>query len=472
MNLREKLLNYGKGKAYPFHMPGHKRNRDFCSNLFPYEIDITEIAEFDNLHHAEGILKDAMEKASALWGSKESFFLINGSSGGLLAAIRAVTQFGDGVLLSRGCHRAVYHGIELCGLHARYCLPPLLQDIPILGSFSPQTVRQELESFPECRLVILTSPTYEGVVSDIRQIAQIVHAAGCLLLVDEAHGAHLGFSDGFPDTAVHLGADLVIQSLHKTLPSPTQTAILHICSDRVDRDEMRRQLSVFQSSSPSYVFLAEIDACVSLLQRQGKMLFDAYERRLDWLEEKLSSMQRFSHYLPKKGEQVFDFDRGKVLLFTGNTNQSGVTLLQTLREKYDLELEMAQPAYALAMTSILDTDEGMRRLAEAMQELDAQAKSGTMIRHTALFRLPETVLDSAAALQCPWERITLAASRDRIAADYMWAYPPGIPLIVPGERISSEFLQEVQMLQQTGVNVQCAYGKTGEIRVCAKDMEV
>ena len=276
MDLRERLRTYGAGNAYPFHMPGHKRQKQQGS-LFPYDLDITEIDGFDNLHHAEGILEEAMERAAKLWGSRKSFFLVNGSSSGLLAGIRAVTKRGDKVLMARGCHRAVYHAVELCGLHPVYMQAEWVEEMQISGSIQPETVEKHLQEHPDCKLVILTSPTYEGVVSDITEIAKVAHRYGAYLLVDEAHGAHLGFSKGFPDTSVHLGADVVVQSLHKTLPCPTQTAILHVCTEQVDVTEVGRQLSVFQTSSPSYVFMAEIDGCVSLLEQKRDSLFAAYE---------------------------------------------------------------------------------------------------------------------------------------------------------------------------------------------------
>ena len=272
MDLRERLRTYGAGNAYPFHMPGHKRQKQ-PGSLFPYDLDITEIDGFDNLHHAEGILAEAMERAAKLWGSRKSFFLVNGSSAGLLAGIRALTKRGDKVLMARGCHRAVYHAVELCGLHPVYMQAAWVEEMQISGSIQPETVEKHLQEHPDCNLVVLTSPTYEGVVSDIAEIAKITHRYGAYLLVDEAHGAHLGFcEEGFPDTAVHLGADVVVQSLHKTLPCPTQTAILHVCTEQVDATEVGRQLSVFQTSSPSYVFMAEMDGCISLLERERVFL--------------------------------------------------------------------------------------------------------------------------------------------------------------------------------------------------------
>ena len=455
MDLRERLRTYGAGNAYPFHMPGHKRQKQ-QSSLFPYDLDITEIDGFDNLHHAEGILAEAMERAANLWGSRKSYFLVNGSSSGLLAGIRALTKRGDKVLMARGCHRAVYHAVELCGLHPVYMQAEWVEEMQISGSIQPETVEKHLQEHPDCKLVILTSPTYEGVVSDIAEIAKVAHRYGAYLLVDEAHGAHLGFHEGFPDTAVHLGADVVVQSLHKTLPCPTQTAILHVCTEQVDVTEIGRQLSVFQTSSPSYVFMAEMDGCISLLEQKKESLFAAYEKRLASFYEKMEKLEhiRLCH------------DRGKLLFFTGNCNLSGVELADILREKYELEVEMSLSLHTLAMTSIFDTDDGMERLAKAILEIDQEVLPIKQSLAKGQMVLPQMVCGMEEALQGETTEVTLYDSLGKIAADFLWAYPPGIPLVAPGERISDEVLAQAFYMQKNGVNVQCAFAKDGRIRVC------
>ena len=465
MDLRERLKTYGAGNAYPFHMPGHKRQKQ-PGSLFPYDLDITEIDGFDNLHHAEGILAEAMERAAKLWGSRKSFFLVNGSSAGLLAGIRALTKRGDKVLMARGCHRAVYHAVELCGLHPVYMQAAWVEEMQISGSIQPETVEKHLQEHPDCNLVILTSPTYEGVVSDIAEIAKIAHRYGAYLLVDEAHGAHLGFcEEGFPDTAVHLGADVVVQSLHKTLPCPTQTAILHVCTEQVDVTEVGRQLSVFQTSSPSYVFMAEMDGCISLLERERESLFAAYEKRLASFYEKMEKLEHIRLYHPENSSFVFGHDRGKLLFFTGNCNLSGVELSDILRERYELEMEMSLSLHTLAMTSIFDTDEGMERLAKAMLEIDKEVMPVKQPLAKGQMVLPQMVCGMEEALQGETTEVILQDSLGKIAADFLWAYPPGIPLVAPGERISEEVLAQAFYMQKNGVNIQCSFAKDGWIRV-------
>ena len=228
--LEQKLNELEQSDIYPFHMPGHKRA--FLPFANPYAIDITEIEGFDNLHHATGILQEAQQKAADLYGAKKTYYLVNGSTCGLLAAISAAVPRGEKILMARNCHKAVYHAMYLRQLVPVYLYP---EDTAygIQGQVTPQMVRKQLKQTPDIRAVVITSPTYDGVVSDIKNIADTVHAYGIPLIVDEAHGAHFGFSQEFPENATRLGADAVIMSVHKTLPAFTQTALLHLCSDRI-----------------------------------------------------------------------------------------------------------------------------------------------------------------------------------------------------------------------------------------------
>ena len=223
--LIDDLEEYAQSDYYPFHMPGHKRKSLSFPN--PYEIDITEIDGFDNLHHATGMIKEAEVRGAELYHSKRCFFLVNGSTCGLLAAISAATRRGDKVLVARNCHKAVYHALYMNELQAEYLYPSITKN-GIQGQITAEQVQESLYENPDAVAVILTSPTYEGIVSDVAKIAEVCHEHGIPLIVDEAHGAHFGFGGGFPENAVKLGADAVIMSLHKTLPSFTQTALLHL----------------------------------------------------------------------------------------------------------------------------------------------------------------------------------------------------------------------------------------------------
>ena len=254
--LLEKLTAYGASDHYGFHMPGHKRQLDLMEGISPYQIDITEIDGFDDLHHAEGILKEAQEQAAKVYHAEETHFLVNGSTAGILSAILGSTRRGDQILVARNCHKSVYHAIEMQELKPVYLYPGFDPEAQLNTEISAEDVRAALERHPGVRAVVIVSPTYDGIVSDVESIAEAVHVHDIPLIVDEAHGAHFGFHPYFPENANQKGADLVIHSLHKTLPALTQTALLHMNGERADRRRVRKYLHMLQTSSPSYVLMA------------------------------------------------------------------------------------------------------------------------------------------------------------------------------------------------------------------------
>ncbi len=454
----KKLQALSESDFYPYHMPGHKRLGNAA-----FALDITEIDEFDNLHHAESIILEAQKRAAVLYGAKESFFLVNGSTCGLLAAITAAFQRDDKVIVARNCHKAVYHAIELRGLEPVYLYPETDKECDISVGITAKQVLETLEENSDrIKGMILTSPTYEGMVSEVKQIAELLHQRDMVLIVDEAHGAHFGFHKDFPKSAVTQGADLVIQSLHKTLPSMTQTALLHRCSDRVELARVQKYLGVYQTSSPSYVFMAYMDECIALLQRQGEELFDAFAGRLECFYKRCEA---FTCIKVRRTS-----DPGKVVI-SGSNSYTGKELYDILRNRYHLQPEMCAGNYVLAIMTICDTDEGFERLYTALAELDGelatacttsgQAKRGSFDfskkRKTLVSLLKERPVkkyDSWILEEKPFEKIKLTDAAGRISAEYIYLYPPGIPFVVPGEVISCEVMKLFSELQSEGYELQ------------------
>lgn len=282
--LYKAISQYISRDICPMHMPGHKRNTELLGRELPYGIDLTEIDGFDRLHDSDGILKDVADLASELYGSRRSFLLVNGSTGGILASVRAAVQYGDRILMARNCHQSVYHAAEVNGLKTAYLIPETDAETGICGSIAPAALEGALEEYPDAKLVVITSPTYEGVISDVRALCSLAHKKNIPVLVDEAHGAHLGFSAFFPGEALQNGADLVVTSLHKTLPALTQCALAHVGGRLISPERVARQLSIFETSSPSYVLMASIDRCLGILRASKEELFGHYEallRRFD-----------------------------------------------------------------------------------------------------------------------------------------------------------------------------------------------
>lgn len=435
-------------------MPGHKRTDITNDGLLPYSMDLTEIDGFDNLHNACGCIKEIEKKAEKLYCVNRAFLLVNGATGGILASIRAMTNYGDKIIVSRNCHKSVYNAIELCGLNPEYILPEYDENYGVFTSVSPQNLKTLLDKNPDTKLVIITSPTYEGVVSDIKTIADICHKYGAMLFVDEAHGAHFPFSDKFPSEAVKNGADVAVVSLHKTLPSLTQTALLLTDNSEL-LEKLQENLSIFETSSPSYIFMSAIEKCLDFIS-DNKSDFEAYTNRLSDLYNDTKLLNKLSILYNDKSflENCFDYDFGKIVISTAETNISGAELVKILREKYKIETEMAYTDYVIAMTSVCDTDDGFGRLKNALFEIDNSLNIKEINYDNYNFsEIPERSFNSFQKNNFKSEKIMFKNAQGRVSLEYIWAYPPGIPLIVPGEVITDELINRINILIENNIQI-------------------
>ena len=457
--LYEKLEAYGKSDYYGFHMPGHKRNSDVTQANLPYGIDITEIEGFDNLHHAEEIIREAEVRAASMYHAEETHYLINGSTAGILSAVMGCTKKGGKILMARNCHKSVYHAVFLNELRPVYIYPEFDETMELNMAVSPEKIERLLEEHKEVQAVVLTSPTYDGVLSDIERISEIVHQKKIPLIVDEAHGAHFGFHPYFPENANTKGADVVIHSLHKTLPALTQTALIHLNGTRIDRRKIRNYLHIFQTSSPSYVLMASMDECLRMVAEQGDVLFETYVKNL---ESKRGELKKLKHIRLMETEE---FDRSKLVLSVKDTilkkeNRvfTGKMLYERLLLEYHLQMEMAAGSYVIAMTSIGDTKEGMDRLISALFEIDEELEKKSeeekryyLPRQEQVFTCFEVEgmrrMETVKSLS--WQE-----SAGFISMEYAYLYPPGIPLIVPGERITKETAAMLVDYQNKGFSVE------------------
>ena len=522
--LINRLKDYGKTGMYPFHMPGHKRlagipemekegsGFDFPN---PFSVDITEIEGFDNLHHPEGILKESMEWAAGVYGADRTWYLVNGSSCGILSAISAVAggmaaRSGPGaggkgkILMARNCHKAAYHGAYLSGLEVSYIYPQFVSELGIQGGILPEDVEKTLEMEPESQAVLLVSPTYDGVVSDIEKIAEIVHKRKIPLIVDEAHGAHFPFGKEFPVSALELGADVVIQSVHKTLPSMTQSAVLHWKRNEssggpfVNEGRLERFLSIYQSSSPSYLLMASIENAVFQMERERanrgreNSRLDDYERRLKRLRRGLSSMKNlhlgggaFGESL--KGRRgIYDLDLSKIVISSKGTGWTGPRLDDLLRREYGLEMELCGADYVLGITTCFDSEEGFLRLEKALTELDdrlgwemesgrqkmkegeQKMEQGTQEtkERKNLVSVPGNLwsgtslpkakicLSLREGMDGACRRILFSEAKGSISGEFVYVYPPGIPILAPGEEVTDPILETILEYQRRGLPVQ------------------
>ena len=491
--LINRLAAYAGSDMYPFHMPGHKRMpgpMDSFAN--PWTVDITEIDGFDNLHHPEGILRDSMKWAADVYGADQTYYLINGSTGGILAAVCGSVPRGGRILVSRNCHKSVYHGICLNQLKTSYVYPQEIEGLGIQGGITAEDVDRMLNRYMDTQAVLIVCPTYDGIVSDIEAIARIVHRAGLPLIVDEAHGAHFRYDAMFPVSALDLGADVVIQSVHKTLPSLTQTALLHIKCNRpdggcyADRERIDRYIHMVQSSSPSYVLMASIENSIYQMEQTDMA---PYGKQLHKLRRRLGQMRHLrladTGLIGQAG--IRDLDISKIVVSTrgtclypaedGLTGFTGAQLDDILRREYHLEMEMCGADYVTAITTVMDSGEGLERLGDALTRIDSQLTDagykpdGRSGDQKSVYSMRcDTAMSMGEAMEEKMASVGLEDSAGCISGEFVYIYPPGIPIVAPGEWISRPILEVILEYRDKGLPVQGPADQSlRTIRVVQKD---
>ncbi len=433
-NLYEKLKKYGKKNICPMHMPGHKRKMGLCA-----DIDITEIDDFDNLANPSGILKDLQDSWAKAYGADKAFLSVNGSTGAILSAICAVCKRGDKIIMARNCHKSVYNAAEIMELEVSYVFPDY-DDNGIAKPVGISAVSKVISDNPDAKLLVLTSPTYEGVISDIDGICKEAHKYDIPVFVDSAHGAHLKFMQmPFPTDT---GADIASVSLHKTLPSMTQTALLLLKGERVNAEVIKEKMNVFQTSSPSYVLMASMGECLDFVENAEA--FKDYEKNLNEFYESSANF--------KKLKIVCDnADKGKIVILTNGTDISGNELKEALRKKYKIELEMAYDLYALAMTSVCDRKKDFKRLYNALADIDGKIER----KDAKIKKYPKP---QKADYDKNGDKLYLSykEAEGKVCVDFVWAYPPGVPIIAKGEVLDKETVNYILNLSGTKL-----YGRNG-----------
>lgn len=323
-----------------------------------------------------------------------------------------------------------------------------------------------LEKNPDIKLVVLTSPTYEGVISNIKEIAKIVHLYSIPLLIDEAHGAHIKFTKRLKEKeALESGADIVIQSLHKTLPALTQTAVMHVQGKLVKEEEIQKQLAIFQTSSPSYILMSSIDECLNIIEKEGKQLFKKYEEQLKYFYEQLKNLKNLKILgnLIKKQEY---YDNGKIVIITENTNINGNELSKILREQYKIEVEMANTNYIIAMTSICDKKENFQRLIDALKQIDKQLEYQYIEESEIYKKIPKKALEIYDIEKNRESKfINYKDALGKIVNEYVWIYPPGIPIIAPGEVIDNNVIKIIEKKLEGGLEIRTSFNEFPNIKV-------
>lgn len=467
--LYAKLTELSRSGRLPMHMPGHKRNVAEFGYLAPLggAYDITEIDGFDNLHDAHGAIADICGRAAELWGARKTFLSVNGSTGALLAAVNAAVPNGGKILVARNCHKSVFNAAELAGAEVVCLYPPSVNDGAFYGGISADAVRKELVR-GDFSAVVITSPTYEGVISDIKSVADAAHEYGAVLIVDGAHGAHLDLSPYFTGGGVSGGADITVVSLHKTLPALTQTALLHVNSDRIDVSEIARQMAIFVTSSPSYVLMASVDGMLDYLKREGKSRFEKLYGALKTFYGQTVSFGSLRvsgggwKYGGGSSPDIFKSDISKIYIDTVNSGLNGYELKNILSSKYGTDAEYASCRGVLCMAAIGDDERSLDRLLDALRAIDADCVPNVSRRNIVsdiAVRLDGgKVVESRDAVRAPAEFIAAEDAAGRVSAECVWLYPPGTPVLRAGERIGCGFADCIRGIAAAGGEIKSDSG--------------
>lgn len=461
--LRENQIN-----PLSFHMPGHKAHMTphpglveyWGGNLYP--ADHVEIGGWlDYLHAPKRSLREAQTLAALAYGADHTFFLINGSTVGNIGALMAGSHDGTKVIVPRASHRSIYAGLALSGATPIWIEPIPHPEVGFSLATHPQTIKRLLEENPDVTAVHITSPNYYGLISDVESIATIAHEHNALLVVDAAHGPHLGFHDGLPTSPLHLGADMVVMSTHKTLSALTQCSMLHVKGDRVDRPRLAHLLAMLQSSSPSSILLASLDVARMEIAIHGHDLLD----RALTVSQKARAAIRAIHGLWCYGEElvgqdgIFAYDPTKLVIRVTGTGMTGFQVSRRLRLEHAIDVELADLRNIICSVTIADTDETIERLITALSSIASSSatvdiESG-FTAETIDFpsRVPQAVMSLRQATYAPSRRVNLADCLGEVCAESVIPYPPGIPLILPGEMIEQEHLAFLHYASSRGMNI-------------------
>jgi len=443
-----------------FHVPGHRggerfdeEGSKFFASLLP--IDLTELSGLDDLHQPQGAIAEAQQLAAEVFGAEETFFLVGGSTAGNLAMVLAACRPGDKLLVSRDAHRSVFHACMLAGAKVVPLMPKVHPAFAVPCGVDLATVRQGLARHPDARAVLLTNPNYYGMGRNLAAIAEAVHAHGIPLLVDEAHGAHFAFHPSLPPTALSAGADGVVQSAHKTLPALTMGAFLHLQGARLSRWKVRQALAMVQTSSPSYPVLASLDLARRWMVSQGS---ERLGRLLDAASRLQERLRRRGWRFPEANSPFYDWtDPLRLLLH--HPDRSGYQVAERL-EAEAVFPELADPLQVVCVVTAANREEDLERLADVLASIDrrpAHGKAGTAAAELAARWQEvygENELDLSGWMHREREQVRWTAAGGRRSAGMVVPYPPGIPLLLPGEEIRDCHLALLDIYQKLGAHVQ------------------
>jgi len=449
----EALKNLMEENSVSFHMPGHKGKNTLINwgEYIPY-IDTTEVDGVDNLLEPRGIIQESQELAAKVFGAKATYYGVNGSTGSNYIALATITKPGDKVLIQRNCHKSIYNALILNRLNPVYMYPKYNENYNVLTGIVPEDIEEILTQQPDIKAVVMTYPNYYGVCSDLKRIADIIHSHGKILMVDEAHGPHMGFSDKLPMSALEAGADIVIQSTHKTLPSFTQTSMIHVGSEKIDLNKLRDRYQLYTTTSPSYLFTLSNEIAVAYMDGEGREKLDWSIKKCKEIIERLNAIDRVEVFTgDPEDETIFSKDITKILISIDGIR--GSQIKKRLKNEYNIRLEMSDYYYALILTSLMNNEEEYEKLVAAIEDMAKNSPFEEINYVNINMPTPKIVINPAEAYYGKKMQVELKDAIGKLAAAPIIPYPPGIPLIVPGEEFTQEIYDHILFLMENGLEI-------------------
>lgn len=451
------LQSLAQQKDFPFYAPGHKGGRGIAPELLQawgsdvFRYDLPELPEFDNLFSPSGAIAQAQTLAAQTWGADQTWFLINGSSVGLQAAILAVCGQGDKLLLPRNSHSSALAGVILASAEPIFLEPEVDPDWDLAGSFTPETLAAALRAHPDAKAVLALFPNYQGIGGALAQIAELTHSYGLPLLVDGAHGAHLGFHPDFPPGALQQGADIVVQSAHKTLGALSQAALLHLQGQRVSPQRLSQTLQLLQSTSPNALLLASLDGARSQLQRDGAALMERTLQLAQSARRQLAGipgLKCLEIREPRPGFQTLDPTR--LTVDVSAWGLTGFEIDDLLRQRFQVTAELPTLRQLTFIITPGNDETDIDALVGALRALAPRQKTAPLILPNLTLPLTEFALTPRQAVWAPRETVSRAEAPGRVNTRLLCPYPPGIPVLVPGEIITAEAIDYLEMILNAG----------------------
>ncbi len=480
MSIIDKLKEIQDEELISFHVPGHKNGRLLGELPYGKEIglfDTTEIPGTDNLHAPEGCIFKTQQQIAEFYGAKESFLLVNGTTGGILSMIYAAFKPGDKVIIGRDAHKSIFTGMILAQVEPIYVSPEVDENLGINLGVSADTVSKVYEKYNDIKGMIITYPNYNGICTALTSIESIVHAHDGILLVDGAHGAHLSLNDELPRTAIELGVDIVVHSTHKSLGALTQSSLLHYCSKRVSSSKLKMALAMFQSSSPSYVLMASLENAFRTAKESGHQLMATLIEAIEEFSKELEKTTPF-RVLHQSMLIGYSLDTTKITVLTQGTQITGGDLETVLRGKYGIQCEYGTDSTILFIATIGNRASELKSLLSALQDVSQEIEkekkqdcSNDGKRSLFDFKKFELIqgITPSEGVHLPKSLVSLQESIGQCAGEFIVPYPPGIPVVVPGEIISEQVVNYIEEGIRKGYNINGVYdGHIQQVNIIKK----